>query len=100
MRVEGGGDIPVMFGNPNNPRNHGLPTSQHIADRIYSHISNNARESLTIWGCNTIKEGCLTGSYGNVQAYRNFMNNIRPNMNVNIYLIRLVIDVLTNQIII
>jgi RHS repeat-associated protein len=88
LLLNGGGDIPVMFGNPNNSRNSGLPTSQHIADRIYFHAGNSARESLTTWGGQPISQGCLTGSHGNRPAYLNFMNNIQTGWNGNVYLRR------------
>jgi len=88
LLLNGGGDIPVISGNPNNPRNIGRPVSEHVADRIWFHAGNEGYENLWTTRGKPISKGCQTGAHGNRVAYNTFMRNFPQGWRGNCYLIR------------
>lgn len=85
--IEGGGDVPTVSGNLNNPDNYNAdgalkPTSEHVMDEILFHKGNWARESLSTNMFRNgkrvqISEGCQTGGCdpGSLPKYRAFIKN-------------------------
>jgi len=85
--IEGGGDVPTVSGNPNNPDNYNAdgslkPTSEHVMDEVFFHKGNWARESLSTNMFRNgkrvqISEGCQTGGCGpgSLPKYRAFIKN-------------------------
>ncbi|MCF8360925.1 MAG: hypothetical protein K9H26_19405 [Prolixibacteraceae bacterium] len=85
--IEGGGDVPTVSGNPNNPDNYNAdgslkPTSGHVMDEVLFHKGNWARESLSTNMFRNgkrvqISEGCQTGGCGprSLPKYREFIKN-------------------------
>ena len=80
--IGGGGDLPTVNGNPNNPQNYNAdgslkPTSEHIMDEIFFHKGNYGRPSLSTSSGDPITEGCQTGPHGDgsLARYRQFISN-------------------------
>lgn len=78
--IGGGGNLPTVSGNPNNPKNYDAsgklkPTSTHVMDQILFHKGNYARPSLSTSKGLPISAGCQTGGCGagTLPAYRSFM---------------------------
>ena len=77
--INGGGDLPTVNGNPNNPANEGKDKSEHIMNAIWFHAGNTDRESLTTTGGDPISAGCLTGPNcsGSATTYSSFMDKAK-----------------------
>ena len=78
--IGGGGNLPTVSGNPNNPKNYDAsgklkPISLHVMDQILFHKGNYARASLSTSSGRPISEGCQTGGCGagTLPVYRAFM---------------------------
>jgi len=90
LLINEGGKVPTVFPNPN-------PESayygQNFANGIYFHGGNKFRED--VWSLPNrlgikipISKGCQTASHGNLQKYKNFMENFYSNWIGSYYLIR------------
>lgn len=93
--IGGGGNLPTVSGNPNNPKNYDAagnlkPTSTHVMDQILFHKGNYARPSLSTSSGKAISKGCQTGGCGpgTLPIYRAFMRKAVTAGSIDSYYLR------------